>query len=67
MKTTEIIRRRGGQNFGHMKMLLLPMLFLLLCACTPSATKPTASVTGSEEPDAVKEDQRHVIAGLGPR
>ena len=50
-----------------MKKLLLSMLFLLLCACASSSTKPTASVTGSEEPDAAKEDQRHAIDGLGPR
>jgi hypothetical protein len=52
---------------ADMKKLFLPMLFLLLCACSPSSKKPAASVTGSDEPDAVKEDQRHAVDGLGPR
>jgi len=50
-----------------MKKLLLPMLFLLLCGCASSSMKPNPPVTGSDEPDAVKEDQRHAIDSLGPR
>jgi hypothetical protein len=52
---------------ADMKKLFLPMLFLLVCACSSSSMKPASSVTGSDEPDAVKEDQRHAVDGLGPR
>jgi hypothetical protein len=52
---------------ADMKKLLLPMLFLLLGACASSSMKSNASVSGSDEPDAVKEDQRHAVYGLGPR
>jgi hypothetical protein len=57
-------RRQDGVD---MKELLLPTFFLLLCACTPSSTKPAASVTGSNVPEAVEEQQREAVHGLTPR
>jgi hypothetical protein len=51
-----------------MKSLLLPVLFLAPCACTPSLTKPTASVTGANQSvEAANEDERQVVHGLAPR
>jgi hypothetical protein len=51
-----------------MKKLLLPMLFLVLCACTPSSTKPAASVTGPNKAvEAANEDERQAVHGLAPR
>jgi hypothetical protein len=50
-----------------MKKLLPPILFLLVCACTPSSMKPTTSVTGSNVPEAVEEQQREAVHGLTPR
>jgi hypothetical protein len=60
-------RTKSNPSARFMKKLLLPMLFLLLWACTPSSRKPTTSVTGSDEPDAVKEEQRQAVQGFGPR
>jgi hypothetical protein len=53
-----------------MKSLLLPMLFLVLvlCACTSSSTKPTASVRGpNQSVEAANEDERQTVHGLAPR
>ncbi len=64
------VAHRTSQDPVEMRNLLLPMFFLsaLLCACNPSATKPTASVTGpNQAAEAAKEDARQEVHGLAPR